>query len=200
MIKIAVIDDHNIFLEGLVNILQKNEQIEIIFYSTDPYVFLNNLEKTAPDLIITDISMPLINGFELIKKIKKITNNVKILVMSSHKYFSDKRAINGFLPKDCSKETLIKAIESIVIQKMNYFDDSIDFNEDFSHFKKSILSQREIEIIKYIAEEKTSDEISEILFLSKNTIDTHRKNIFIKLNVSNLAGLVKKATYLGYIN
>lgn len=200
MIKIAVIDDHNIFLEGVVNILQKSEQIEVIFYETDPYVFLNNLENNTPNLIITDISMPLINGFELIKKIKEISNDVRILVLSSHKYFSDKRAISGFLPKDCSTETLIKAIETIVIHNSSYFDDSINFNEDFSSFKKNILSRREIEIIKYISEEKTTEQISELLFLSKNTIDTHRKNIFIKLNVSNLAGLVKKASYLGYIN
>jgi len=199
MIKIALIDDHTLFLEGVVSVLKKRADIEVMFYNSDPFLFLKELENHKLDLILTDISMPKLNGIELITKIREQDATVKILVLSSHHYYSGVQRINGFIPKNCATETLYQAIESIVVRGINYFDASITFTKDFSEVKKQILSPREIEIIRLIAAEKTTEEISGLLFLSKNTIDTHRKNIFIKLNVQNLAGLIQKAGYLGYI-
>ena len=109
------------------------------------------------------------------------------------------RGIDGYLLKETSYSELIKAIKEIVLYDKKYFYDAYSKGSETLEFKKTILTTREKEIVNLIANQYSVDEIAEQLFLSRYTVETHKKNIFQKLQVKNAAGLIKKAIYLGYI-
>lgn len=199
MIKVALVDDHQLFLDGISSILSKEANIEILFTENNANEALKKMSENTPDLIITDISMPKMNGLEFINILKKDFPKIKILVVSMFKTKLPHNAIDGFLLKESGTSEFIKAVDSIFIKKMKYFDDNFN-NEESLLYDKIILTKREKEITKLIAEGYNSDEISQKLFTSKATIITHRKNIFYKLEVNNIAGLVKKAFFLGIID
>jgi DNA-binding NarL/FixJ family response regulator len=199
MVKIALIDDHQMFLDGMKSILSNQNGFEIVFEENSAKKALIQLNSIEPDLIITDISMPEMNGIEFIKIVRNTFPNIKILVVSMFKNLQTYENINGFLLKESDAQEFILAIKTIVHEDKNYFKIENKTEDEFT-FNKTILSDREKEIIQLIANELTTDEIAEKLFLSKGTIETHRKNIFIKLQVKNIAGMVKKAIYLGVIN
>ncbi len=199
MITIGIVDDHKMFLDGLISVLSNEPNFEIVFAKHRPKDALLKIEKSVPDIIITDISMPEMNGLEFIKILRKDFQNVKILVVSMFDNMQSLKDINGFLLKETDKEKLINAINGIVLRNEKHFN-GVSSNESLFEFNKSILSKREKEIIELIAKELTTDEIALQLNISKNTIETHRKNIFYKLQVKNIAGLIKKAIYLGVID
>jgi len=195
-IKIAIIDDHLIFLEGLKLILQN--EFDIQYASNNPKDLLSKLESLDIDLLITDVSMPEISGIELVKIVKTKFPKLKILVMSTYKNMFCKKEIDAYLMKDSDSEILIDTIKSVVLENKKIFSEDLDETDGFD-FSKSLVSKREREIIKLISEEYNSEEIAEKLFISKHTIEAHRKNIFMKLQVNNIAGLIKKAISLGII-
>ena len=195
-IKIAIIDDHLIFLEGLRLILQN--EFDIRYASNNPKDLLSKLESLDIDLLITDVSMPEISGIELVKIVKTKFPKLKILVMSTYKNMFCKKEIDAYLMKDSDSEILIDTIKSVVLENKKIFSEELDETDGFD-FSKSLVSKREREIIKLISEEYNSEEIAEKLFISKHTIEAHRKNIFMKLQVNNIAGLIKKAISLGII-
>ncbi|WP_309642653.1 response regulator transcription factor [Flavobacterium sp.] len=199
MIKIVIVDDHQMFLEGMSSVLSQQENIEVLFTENSAKAALKKIKIQIPDLIITDISMPEMNGIEFIKILNKDFPNIKILVLSMHKSHNHIDGIDGYLLKETDKEDLIEAINGIVTHAKKYFIDNLSKDNDFI-FKKTILSNREKEIIKLIAQEYTTEEIADKLFISKHTIESHRKNIFYKLQVKNIAGLIKVAMYLGVID
>ena len=195
-IKIAIIDDHLIFLEGLKLILQN--EFDIQYASNNPKDLLSKMESLDIDLLITDVSMPEISGIELVKIVKTKFPKLKILVMSTYKNMFCKKEIDAYLMKDSDSEILIDTIKSVVLENKKIFSEDLDETDGFD-FSKSLVSKREREIIKLISEEYNSEEIAEKLFISKHTIEAHRKNIFMKLQVNNIAGLIKKAISLGII-
>ncbi|MCX8522752.1 response regulator transcription factor [Chryseobacterium formosus] len=198
-IKIAIIDDHLIFLKGLNMLLEQDENLEVIYACSNYSDLIKNLKLQKPDILITDISMPEINGIELSKMVRQTYSTIKILVMSSYSNMISASDVDGYLLKDTNSEILIDSIKKIVL------DDEKVFHKDFQtaekyDFNKSIVSKREKEIINFISKGFTTDEISEKLYISKHTVETHRKNIFNKLQVNNIAGLVKKSISLGIID
>ncbi len=199
MITIGIVDDHKMFLDGLISVLSNEPNFEIVFAEQRSKDALVKIEKNLPDIIITDISMPEMNGIEFIKILRKDFQDVKILVVSMFDNMQSLKDINAFLLKETDKEKLIDAINGIVLRNEKHFN-GVSSNESLFEFSKSILSKREKEIIELIAKELTTDEIALQLNISKNTIETHRKNIFYKLQVRNIAGLIKKAIYLGVID
>ncbi|NHM05681.1 response regulator transcription factor [Flavobacterium sp. CYK-4] len=198
MIKIIIVDDHQMFLEGMSSVLSNEANIEVLFTENSARATLKKMKSELPDLIITDISMPDMNGIEFIKNLKNHFPEIKILVLSMYKSANHIDGIDGYLLKDTDKNELIEVINGIVLQGKKFLINPTS-EEDFV-FKRSILSQREKEIIQLIAQEFTTEEIAEKLFISKHTIESHRKNIFLKLQVKNIAGLIKKAIYLGVID
>jgi len=158
------------------------------------------------DLIITDISMPDIDGITLNNHVKKVRPNIKTLVVSMH---TDTRMIDtlikndvdGYISKNAEKEELIHAVETI-LKGEKYFSPAIKaayVNSIFNKEKETLasLTNREKDVLKLIAEEFTTQEIADKLFLSKHTIESYRKTLIAKLNVRNLAGLTKYALKLG---
>lgn len=197
-IKVVVVDDHQMFLDGMISILSAQENFKILFVETSAKKALQKIGEKIPDIVITDISMPEMNGIEFVKRIKKQYPEVNILVLSMFENQQTFEGIDGYLLKETNKEVLVEAINGIVNEGKKYFN-AIQNSSNSFEFKQSILTQREKEIIQLIAEENTTDEIAKKLFISKTTIETHRKNIFFKLQVTNVAGLVKKAVYLGVV-
>ncbi|GAB1857211.1 response regulator transcription factor [Flavobacteriaceae bacterium MHTCC 0001] len=200
MINIVIVDDHSMFLEGISTMLSKHENIHIIKAVNNADDALMVLKQHTPDLLITDISMPNMNGVEFIKIVNETFPELKILVISVFKQIHAFNGIKGYLLKDTGYDELVAAIHTIVIDGKTYFYKGYTKEKEVLDFNSSILSSREKEIVRLMAKELTVGEIAEQLFLSRYTVETHKKNIYQKLQVNNAAGLVKKAVYLGYID
>jgi len=198
-IKIVLVDDHQMFLDGIISVLSSNALFEILFVETNPKQALVKIKNNVPDLLISDISMPEMNGIEFIKSVKNNYPDVKILVLSMFENLQSAHNIDGYLLKETSKEILIETIIDIVQNDKKYFGAGQTESNTFN-FKKAILTNREKEIIRLITNEYTTDEIAEKLGNCISTVESHRRNIYHKLQVKNTAGLVKMALYLGITN
>jgi DNA-binding NarL/FixJ family response regulator len=201
--KIFIVDDHFMFLEGLQSLLGGEQTFDIIGVGSNGKEAIDFLDNHSADIVITDISMPGVDGFELVKEIQKRWPAISILVLSMHSEPAIiskliQEHINGYLLKNAEKEELLKAIR-LLAQGENYFSEDVKriYMENSFNKKKDdyqpVLSRREIEVLKLIVEEYTAKEIAEVLCISQHTVESHRKNIFSKLNVKNVAGVVKYA-------
>jgi len=208
---IIIADDHKMFLDGVLSILSTEKDYNILLTANSgknvvKYVTINPTKKI--DLIITDISMPEVDGITLNNEVKKTNPNIKVLVVSMHTDTAMidtliKSDVDGFIPKNAEKEELLQAI-STILKGEKYFSDIIKeayMKSVFTKEKETLtaLTQREKEVLKLIASEHTTQEIADQLFLSKHTIESYRKNLISKLNVRNLAGLTKYAIKLGLV-
>jgi len=206
-IKITLIDDEPLFIEGLTLLFKNVKNIVITKTATNGYELLDDLENTSefnfPDIILVDIQMKPLDGFDLVEMLKKKYSNIKIIILSSH-YKTNvvghmiKLGVSAFIPKNANKKLLITAIESVYEHGI-YFSKSDQ--EMLIHFmgsnsKRSIfkndeeLSNREIEVLKLICNEYTSQEIADKLFISKRTVEGHRQKVIDKIGAKNTVGLV----------
>jgi two-component system response regulator NreC len=205
-IKIIVVDEHKILREGLSTLIAKQPEMEIIGEATDGREALQLLEKSKPDLILMDVTMPNLNGIEATRKIKSKNPNIEIIALSLH---SDRRYVlgmidagaSGYLLKECAFEELVRAINT-VMSKKKYLSPGISDILIDEYVKKtttdkptiySKLTPREREILQLIAEGKNTKEIARYLFISVKTVETHRRHIKKKLKVDSVAELTKIA-------
>lgn len=195
-IRIALIDDHQLFLDGLTTLLQQEKDFEIIYTSTKATDFVVQLKNLAVDILIVDISMPEMNGLELINEIKQQEFLLKIIVLSSYANSIDSSFIDAALLKEISEKELFTTIRTVYNDTYKQKGNMQNFNVIHSSF----LSKREKQIINLIGEGLTVNEIANKIVLSKHTIETHKKNIFFKLGVINNAQLIKKSMVLGIID
>ncbi|NVO04230.1 MAG: response regulator transcription factor [Bacteroidetes bacterium] len=198
MIKIAIIDDHDLFREGLKLVLQQIEGFEVIFENSSGILFLEFLEHTIPDVVLMDINMPVIDGIETTQKAIACFPDLKVIALTM---FSDTTnyiqmigaGVKGFVLKKSNKFELQQAISN-VFEGSNYFSQEIlqklSFQSAHSLKGNENITNREMEILQLICKGLTTQEISEKLFISFNTVETHRTNIFRKSNVKNIAGLI----------
>ncbi|WP_431167452.1 response regulator [Tenacibaculum halocynthiae] len=210
-VNILIVDDHKMFLEGIQSILQKSPIIKNIHVATNGEEALKTLKHTNFDIVISDIDMPSMDGIELTQKITHIHNNIKIIIVSSHANGETitkaiKKGANGYLLKNTGKTELFKAIET-VISGQNYFSNNIKeiisnsiFNPIKTKKQSVKLSSRENEVLLLISQEKNTQEIANELFISFNTVETHRKNLIRKIGTKNMVGLVKYAIQQGLVN
>ncbi len=196
--EVIIIDDHKIFGEGFCSLLENNKfRVKRVFQS--PKKALYYLEKNLVDIVFCDINMPEINGIDLIKKIKKINSVCKVIMMSM---YTEKNIIknalknnaDGYLTKNCSIEDIKTAVSnSFLTEKKITLPLVKEKIMDDEFLLKFGLTRREKEIITEILKEKSNSEIGETLEISKRTVETHRKNIMLKLNVKNSIGIAVKA-------
>ena len=193
-----IIDDHKIFGEGLSMILEKID-ISVVRVFQDPkeaWLYFDKFQNI--DIIFTDINMPELNGFKLCEKIKNINSSIKIIVLSM---YDDKRikkqalqsGADIYLTKTASKEDIRQAVKNCFLNK-DFAQKKSEPNLIKDKFTmKYKLTKREREILVQILDEKSNQEIAEVLQISKRTVETHRKNIQLKLKAKNSVGIVKIA-------
>ncbi len=201
-IRILIADDHQMFIDGIKSLLRKDKRFVFVKEALNGAEAFDFISSNEVDLVITDISMPGMSGTELTKKIKQDFPNVKVLVLSM---FKEKSIINeivkaeaeGYILKNTGREELVSAIEKIVDNGTYYSHEVLSQLilknskvQKKSEFNTS-LTERELEIIRLIAEELTTAEIADKLCISPRTVDTHRKNILEKTNSKTIVGLMK---------
>lgn len=206
MIKIALVDDHQLFRKSLSLLISTFEGIEVTYETSDGLAFLEVAKTEYLDVLLLDIQMPILDGYEVCKRLKLVNSEIKILIISQ---LTSKEVVhqimecgaNGFFTKNSPPELLEHAIKS-VIEKDYYFDMELAsvvreaiLWEKKSNYTTDLSSEisftsREIEIIKMIAQEMSSKEIGEVLFISNRTVEKHRKRIMEKTASKNFIGVV----------
>ncbi len=194
--KILVVDDHQIILDGLASIFDQLPDVDVVGYldnATDALKYIKNLNI---DVLLTDIEMPDKNGIWLIKEVKKNYPDVNILVLSMHNnaaYIHElyKLGIDGYLLKTTTKEELKASLENVVKGKKQFSseitEEILNINRKVNHHE---FSKRELEVLDLLAEGLSTKEIAERLYLSSKTIEKHRASLMFKADVKNVAGLI----------
>jgi two-component system, NarL family, response regulator NreC len=206
MIKLAIVDDHQLFRNGLSSLFSKNENMEVVASFGDGSGFLSFLEtEHTIDVLLLDISLPEINGLEVLEVLRKRKSTIKTIMLSMHNdgnYITQsvRNGAMGYLLKNADEEELLNAIETVFLGKKYFNKEATELllnNMSMEGFKN--LSPREGEVLALIADGFTTKEIAEKLFISNRTVETHRVNMLKKLNVKNSAELVRKAAELKII-
>ncbi|MCC6410042.1 MAG: response regulator transcription factor [Saprospiraceae bacterium] len=213
MINILIADDHRIVIEGLQLMLREAEDLRCVGEAPNGKQVLDLLENTPVDVLLLDIHMPEMDGLECCPLVKKRWPNVKVLVLSMMREASLVKAMlrqgaSGFLLKNAGKDEVIDAIRKVHEGKQAFSAEVLeDMMGSFSNKKIKTstspfptLSRREKQIMQLILDEKTTSEIAEELFISFGTVETHRRNLLLKLNARNTAGLVKAALEYDLLN
>jgi len=203
--KIVLADDHVMFRQGIKQIVREIEGLEVIGEADDGLELLQLLQELRPDLIILDISMPNLRGLEAAREIKRLYPKSKVLLLTMHKRKEFVRqglahGVDGFLLKEDADIELLRAIRTIE-QGEKYFSPLLSAtlaDLALEKEKPSLLSIREKEVLKLLAEGKNNREIAELLHISKYTVRRHRSNIMKKLGIKSLAHLLKYAFSQGY--
>ncbi len=212
-LRIILADDHLMFRQGLKKILEEKADLEIIGEANCGLDLLKLLQESVPDLVILDISMPTLRGIEAVSEIKSLRPDVKILILTMHKereylYQSVSAGADGYLLKEDADTELFSAIKTIQQDRVYISPTMADESKDnwvrMARGERAIpfgdpLTTREREVLKLIAEGKSSKDIAALLFISVRTVERHRANIMGKLNLRKTADLVKYAIQKGYV-
>jgi DNA-binding NarL/FixJ family response regulator len=213
-IKIAIADDYKIFREGLKVGLSSDQDLDVMFEADNGEDLIKELETHAPDVILMDLKMPVMDGMEATKEIRKKYPNVKVLVVTM--YDDDKFIIhlmeigaNGYLLKNAEPEEIKRSIHA-VHENGYYFNDLVNKallkklvmkNNLKPSFNQNIdLTERELQVLKLICEEKTAVEIGKEIFLSPRSVEGIRQRLIEKVGVRNTAGLVMFAIKNGIVD
>ena len=213
--KILLADDHVMFRRGIRSMIQGMHNVEVVGEAGDGLELLRLLKDIHPHLVILDISMPNLRGLEATREIKSLHPGVKVLILSMHKdreylYHALTAGAEGYLLKEDADGELISAIETLrqggtfispllSAQMADIFVDKFQAGGKPRIAPEEPLTTREREIVKLVAEGKSSKEIGELLLISSRTAQHHRSNIMIKLNIKKAADLVKYAIQKGYV-
>jgi DNA-binding NarL/FixJ family response regulator len=212
--RIVIAEDHTILREGLRSLLSSSPDFEVVGEAEDGREAIRCVEKLKPDLILTDLSMPRMNGMEAIREIKKQSPKTKILVLTVHKteeyiLATLKAGADGYLLKDSTHTELIMAVKNVISGK-HYISPGISEKviEGYVEGKKTLkprtswetLTQREREILKLIAEGYRNKEIADDLCISVKTVEKHRANLMEKLNLHNVQALTTYAIEKGLVS
>ena len=212
--EIVLADDHVLVRQGLRRIIEEREDLEVIGEANDGLELLTLLKERVPDMVILDIFMPNLRGIEAIQEIKKIHPDVKVLILTMHRdkeylYLALSSGAKGYLLKEDADKELFSAIEKIRQGKtyispyfsQDVIDDLVQIGrrDTKSVLEVDSLTLREREVLKLIAEGKSSKEIANLLFISVFTVNNHRASIMEKLHLKKATDLVKYAIQKGYI-
>lgn len=200
MIRIAIVDDHQIVIDGLRLLLGNHSQFQIVAEATSGKEMLNMLSEKVVDVLMVDVVMPEMDGYELSVQVRKLCPEIKILALSMNSEGSiiDKMIghaqINGYLLKTIGKSELIQAIKTIAAGEDYFAPDALLELNSFRKIKEENqlmnLTARELEIIKCMTGNLTNKQIADQLYISERTVETHRKNIFRKTNTHSVLSLM----------
>lgn len=210
-IKVSIADDHPLIINGLSNMLQNSDEVEIIATYRNGSELMDGLDTTIPDVLLLDIQMPDKSGPELARIITQKYPTIRMLALTNldNDFYIKTMFRNGalgYILKNSEKEILLEAIRTVYIGNQfleQQFKDRIWQKATKSRGNGTSippLTRREKEILNLIVNEYTTNQIADKLFISISTIETHRLNLLSKLDVKNSVGLVKKAILLGLID
>ncbi len=201
-IRLLIVDDHLLFRDGIVALLQENAEIDVIGYANNGQEALEEVQRLDPDVILMDIAMPIMDGLEATQHIKKIRPNARILILSMHDETEYVRKImqagaTGYVLKDVSSDELVRAIFT-VHQGGTYFSSGASrslFSVEGHGIAdtKDPLTTREIEVLRLIAQGLCNKDIARTLEISARTVESHRQNLRGKLGIQTTAGLTHYA-------
>lgn len=213
IIKVGLVDDHELFREGIKLLMSRIEETELVFDVGSGIEALEELKTTMPDVLLLDLDMPGKNGVDTFQEARSLYPNLKVIILTMH---SEERMIsylmemgvNGYLMKDSNRETLRNAV-------LNVYEKGMYYSEEVSKAmleglkrktrltpkvgQRIVLSSREREVLELVAEGYSNKEIAEKLFISSRTVDGHRTNILQKFGVHNTAKLVMEAVRKGFL-
>jgi len=202
-IKIMIADDHQMFIDGVKALLSDVSDIEVIGEATNGLLLLEKLKTLTPDIILMDIGMPQLNGIETTNQVvTQFSSAIKIIALTmyddNHRVVKMLKAgAKGYVLKNATKQELITAINTVADGGVHYSAQAIinTVQSVTNKYENPLgkLTDREIEIIKFILKSLTNKEIAQTLNISELTVNTHRKNAMRKLEIKNTAGLVKFA-------
>ncbi|GLU44593.1 response regulator transcription factor [Allomuricauda sp. NBRC 101325] len=210
-IKVLLADDHQIMLDGLKAIFAKDKALSIVGTACNGLEVLEFLKKETVDVLLLDLQMPGMDGLETTMHVKKSYPEIKVIMLTTNDEGSIitslfKVGANGYLLKNASKDYLIqgikdvydgkKVISSHLTEKMI---ESLTEEPKTGSGNIPTITKREVEVIKLIALEHTTQEIADLLFVSTNTVATHKRNLFVKMDVKNSVGMIRKAAEWGLI-
>lgn len=209
MIKLIIADDHQMFIDGIKSLLAGNNKYQIAGEAHNGLQALKIIAGTQIDLVLLDVNMPEMDGLATLKEIKAKHSGVKVIMLTmfnSPDYIQKllKAGADGYILKNTGKEELTEGIETVMSGKAFFSREVTETMMSSLQGKKKTtpglveLTAREIDVLKLIVKECTTHEIADALFISVNTVETHRKNLISKLGVKNIAGLVKFALQNGY--
>jgi hypothetical protein len=204
--KIVLVDDHQIMIDGLLALLAPMPKIKIIGIAKHGQQALEILQGDLPDIVLTDISMPVMDGIALTSAIKKQYPTIKVIALSMH---GDSGHINemiaagvdGYIYKNVSNQELITALNKVYGGGIYYSPEIttammttiIQDQTDKQTHSQISLTDREREIVLLISQEKSNADIAQQLYISERTVESHRKNIYKKTNTNSIVGLIKWA-------
>ena len=199
-LKIIIADDHTLFIDGLCLLLQHEVNIQILAIAANGRELMSLLHTHTPDIILADINMPGYNGFEALSRIKSYYPKIKVIMLSTYneEHLIEKAKVggaNGYLVKNADKAELLNVI-TLVSQGQSCFPYkqpviNSAFNEADAFLKQFQLTKRELELLQFINQNYTNQQMADHLHLSIYTVETHRKNIMQKLNLKNPVELTR---------
>ncbi len=204
--KILIVDDHKILLDSLSLLINSIEDMEVAGTLGDSRNVISFIAANSIDILVTDMNMPYSNGIDLTLKVRNLYPDLKILMLTVNDTAETIReafqaGISGYITKKASKEELTTALHTILRGEKFFSNEvmkellnpSVTVYEEANLHDLKALSARELEVIKLIAQEFSSSEIAERLFISPGTVENHRHNILQKLGVKNSIGIIKYA-------
>lgn len=197
MIRVVIAEDHNALIDGIKLFIEYEDDISFLGYANNGRELVDLVERKQPNVVITDIRMPIMDGIEATKIIIKKYPKTKVIAFTM---FDQDDAVNemlkagasGYILKNSSLKTLLTAIRKVACGEQ-FFDAGIAQDMNANHSKENILTSRQIDILKLIAQGKTNQEIADILFIGKTTVETHRKNMIRVLNLHGAGELLRYA-------
>ncbi|MBS1489809.1 MAG: response regulator transcription factor [Bacteroidetes bacterium] len=198
MIRLVIAEDHNALIDGISSFIQHEDDIRLVGFANDGKALCELVKKKKPDVVITDIRMPIMDGVEATQQILKSDPAIKIIAFTM---FDQDEAVRqmlqagarGYILKNSNLKELLFAVHTVYAGN-NYYDPGIIVPEVISQpSTKGLLTQRQIEILKLVALGKTNQEIADSLFIGKATVETHRKNMIRILNLKGAGELLRYA-------
>lgn len=203
-IKIAIVDDHDIIRAGIKSVLEKHTQYEVCVEAANGEAALKAAEDFKPDIMLLDISMPKLSGLDIINRIKRVSPQSKIIIISVYKLGAYilkalRCGVNGYINKDNLAEELIPALSRVSAgnsylgsEISNYLAQTMREPQKKELPKGiKILNAREQDVLRLVAEGKTAREIAEVMFLSRRTVENYKNSILKKLNLHKTSDLIK---------
>lgn len=204
MHKVAICEDHDVVVEGVKLMLANNPQFLLCGHAKNESELFHLIDQENPEVVLLDLNLKTQDGIHILQKLKARQSNLRVIIFTMYDEpflieKAQKLNANGYLLKNTHNGELVEALHHVTQSNLFYLPQQLilqkhkkdSYRDEF--IEKMRLTEREIEIIKLIAQGKPAKQIAEELFLSLHTVDTHRKNILTKLNLKNIADLVRFA-------